>query len=441
MNELFVQAVYYANSIVFMLMIYLGLTSVFKPKVKRKWILVAYVFFIFASSELFLAFDDMWINLGINTIAFVSFAFFFTGRLSSRVIFSVLIYAMSVVADGLSFLLLNHIHYTRYGVEISVEYMLTVVRTFTNVIFLPFLLAAILFFRKSHAEKAFQKHIKIPKTYTISVLAIITGVVLTNVLFISASSGDFYATAVPLSISLLLSSVIILLIIRLCNAMLNHLKMLEEGRVREQMIERWEIQYKAACESQKIIASLTHNLRYHFLTLDAYLKNGEIVEAAKHIETHIGELVDFINTGNISIDAMLNYYQKRIEDRLGIKLKTELMIPSGMKLDPVHIVMILGNALENAMEACERVKYCSRYIHLKATITDRNALLVNIVNPYTVEPGADKNGNLITTKDDKRNHGLGLASISETLPEEKGHVHFEYADNLFKFMAVFYDVK
>lgn len=441
LNDLFVQAVYYANGVLFMLMVYLGMTSVFKPKVKRKWILFAYIVFIFASAELFLAFENMWINLAINTIALVSFSFFFEGRLSARIVFSVLIYAMSIMADGLSFLVINHIHYLRHGTEIQIEYIQTVVRTFTNIIFLPFFLLAILLFRKSNADKLFQKHIRIPKTYTVSALVIIAGVVLANVLFISASSGDFHTTVIPLSISLFISAIIIMLIIWLYNAILNHLEMLEEGRVREQMLERWENQYKAACESQKIISDMNHNLRYHFLTLDTYLKKGEVTEAAEHINEYIGKLGNGINTRNISIDAMLNYYQQRIKENLGIELKTELMIPSSMKLNPTHIVTILGNALENAMEACELVEHSSRYINVKASITTREALLVVIVNPYSVTPITDKNGDLMTTKKDKHNHGLGLASIREIMPDEKGYTYFEYADNVFKFMAVFYDVK
>ena len=53
---------------------------------------------------------------------------------------------------------------------------------------------------------------------------------------------------------------------------------------------------------------------------------------------------------------------------------------------------------------------------------------------------ADKKGNLLTTKSDKRNHGLGLASVREALLEETGHIHIEYADSIFQFMLIFYNV-
>jgi hypothetical protein len=412
----------------------------FKLVPKRKWILLAYIAFLLVSSELFLAFGNMWINLVINTIVFISFALLFSGNLTARLIFSALIYTMSIVADGLSFLALNYIFYIQRGTEIPVELMQTAGRTLVNIIFLPILLITMLFFRRIFAENAFQKHLKIPKSYTVSILAVIAGIVLINVLFISAAADDFQVNAIKLSISLLVSAMVILLIIWFYNTMLNHLKMLEESRLRDHMLERWEIQYNAARDSQKVIAGINHNLRYNFLTLSGFLKNDEVEKAQKHIEDHIGQLSYIVSTGNISIDAMLNYYQQRIKDVLNIEMKSELLIPPDMKLDSTHIVTILGNAIENAMEACEQVEQDSRYIHLKASITAKNALLINIINPYLVSPITDNDGNLITTKADKRNHGLGLVSISEIIPEEKGQVHFEFADNVFKFMAVFYDI-
>ena len=67
-------------------------------------------------------------------------------------------------------------------------------------------------------------------------------------------------------------------------------------------------------------------------------------------------------------------------------------------------------------------------------------LLVRITNPYAVEPVADKEGNLVTTKPDKRKHGIGLASIIEALPDEIGHIQIKCADNVFKFMLIFSNV-
>jgi hypothetical protein len=344
-----------------------------------------------------------------------------------------------MLADGISFVILNYIYYARHGVEVPMHDIQTIGRSMVNLVYMPLLVITILFFRKIFAEKATQKFYKIPKAYTLSVLCIILGIMLIIVLFI-ASVDYFQANTLYIGFSFILSMVVILLIIWLYNAILNHLKMLEESKVRDYMLERWENQYKAARYSQNYISKLNHNLQYDFLTLGGYLKNGEIEKAEKHIGDHIGELVKVINTGNISIDAMLNYFQQEVKEALGIEIKAELLIPPEMDIDSVHIVTILGNAIENAMEACERLEPDERYIHIKAVVKNKNSLLISITNPYSVEPVVDKNGNLATTKEVKQGHGIGLISISDIMPAEKGQIYYEYADNVFKFMVIFYDV-
>ena len=79
-------------------------------------------------------------------------------------------------------------------------------------------------------------------------------------------------------------------------------------------------------------------------------------------------------------------------------------------------------------------------VAVRAVVTPQNELLITITNPYEVEPVTDKEGNLITTKPDKRNHGMGLASIMEALPEDIGHVHIKYVDNVFIFALIFSNV-
>jgi hypothetical protein len=439
MNELLVRTIYYANSIIYMGMIYFAFTFVFKPRIKIIWISLAYIAYIIISSELFLLFGNIWINITVNTAAFLSFAFLFKGRLYARFVLAILVYAMGMLADLISFIILNYFYFTQHGMEVPHHNVQTIGRSLVNIVFLPFLAITVILFRKIFAQKAIQKHYNVPKGYTLSVLFVILGIMLIIVLFVS-SVDDFYANSLNLGFIFILSLLIILSIIWLYNAILNHLKMLEESKTRDYMLERWESQYKAARYSQSYISKLNHNLHYDFVTLGGYLKNGEIEKAEKHIENHIGELVKIINTGNISIDAMLNYFQQRVKETLDIEIKAELLIPPDLNIDSVHIVTILGNAIENAIEACERLEHDKRYIHVKAAIKNKNSLFITITNPYSVEPIVDKNGNLATTKEDKRNHGIGLTSISDIMPAEKGQIYYEYADNVFKFMVIFYDV-
>jgi hypothetical protein len=72
-------------------------------------------------------------------------------------------------------------------------------------------------------------------------------------------------------------------------------------------------------------------------------------------------------------------------------------------------------------------------------ITHSRALLIIIENPYVVAPIADGDNILLTTKPDKRKHGLGLPCMQEILPEEVGQIHLQYSDGVFQFKLLFYN--
>ena len=435
MAESLVQIVFYINSVIYLGMTYYAFTCLFEPLAKKRWILLVYVaFFLLASHPIF-HFESGWLNLAVNMLFFLSVTFLFTGDLWARLSFSAMLYISSIVADAISFWSLSYIYYNQYGTALPLEYIQNIGRTATNVIFLPLLLANIMLFRRLFKEKIRSTYFKAPVAYTSSVFLMLAGIILIDLLFILAAMAEIHTNAIPIVIGQL---AILFFLIWMYYTILGHLEAREKSRLKDHMLERWEMQYQAVLNAQKVIAELNHNLRFHFLTLSGFLKKGEIEKAQAHIAEKIGAVDDVIHTGNMSIDAMLNYYRQRIEGTLGLELETDIHVPANMNLDANIIVMILGNAMENAMEACGQVEPADRYIRVKATLTENEALLIVIENPYAVEPLCDREGNLITTKPDKQNHGLGLASIQEILPEEMGHIHHEYAQNSFRFMLLYY---
>ena len=437
MTESVIQIVYYVNTVIYLGMTYYAFSCIFEPATRKKWILLVYAAFFVLVSNPVLHFDSGWLNLAISTVFFLSVSLLFTGSIWARLLFACLLYINSVAAEAISFLSLNYIYYNQYGTAVPMEYIHNIGRTVTNVIFLPLLLVNVILFRKLFKRRIRSKQFKAPIAYTTSVVLMLGGIILIDLLFILAAMAEIHTNAIPIIIGQL---AILLFIIWMYYTIHGHLETLEKSRLKDHMLERWEMQYQTVLNSQKVIAELNHNLRYHFLTLAGFLKNGEVEKAEAHIAEKIGDVDYIINTGNISIDAMLNYYRQRVRAALDIDLDVEIQVPPNMKLDANLIVTILGNAAENAMEACKHVDPASRYIQVKVTVTDNGALLIVIENPYAIEPISDRDGILITTKPDKRSHGLGLRSIRELLPENAGHVQYEYAKNRFRFMLIYYNV-
>ena len=444
MSETLAQIVYYINGILALLLTYYGFVRTFKPAVKKRWIFLAYTAYLVFASQQFLVFDNIWLNVIVNIVAFSSISLLFIGNLGSKLVFATLVYIISMVADAISFVGLSYIYYAQHGAEIPTIYIYSVVRTVTNIIFLPFFLMFLLLFRRYFTQKASYAHFKVPLKYTISVFVMLTGIIFIDLLFFAVAMKEIRTKGVQIIVSQFLVLLMAFLIIWFYNAMLDYLHMIETSHLKDQMLERWETQYNATMHSQKAISELKHNLRFDFMALAGLLKEGKTGAAERHLQEKLGEISYLINTGNMPIDTMLNYYKQKSLEALSIDLETELKIPSNMRLDAALIVTILGNAFENAIEACNKVETDKRYIHIKAVLTkrdDKGTLLVIITNPYAVEPVADKNGNLLTTKENKQKHGFGLASIREILPEKSGHINFEYGANTFKFALVLYDIE
>ena len=440
MSDLFVQIVFYINAAIFAGAMYFSFVSIFTPRIKTCWTLLIYAIYLIITVQAFFIFGDIWINLVIHLFAYFALTFLFSGKVSTKIIFALFIYAASMLADALAFLGLNYVSYSQYGIPVLAGYILPIGRTVSNILFLPLVFLSTFIFRTLLNKKSRSVDLKIPVRYTAAIFMMLLGIVLINALALSIAMEQARVDIFPVVLSHLLSSFVILLIIWLYNTILNHLEELEKNRLKDHMLERQEIQYQTAMISQKTIAELKHNLSYHFLTLLSLQEKGALGEIKEHIERELGSFDYVITTGNISIDTMLNYYQQKIKEELDIDLETQLHIPPALALDINLITLALGNALQNALEACISVAHQERYIRLKMIFTAQEELIVTVENPYIIEPVMDKKGKLITSKEDSHRHGIGLSSIKEALPEEAGHIVTEYNKQTFRFTLHLYHI-
>lgn len=104
----------------------------------------------------------------------------------------------------------------------------------------------------------------------------------------------------------------------------------------------------------------------------------------------------------------------------GIEFQPELDIPMEMPFRGADISLILGNLLENAVEAAEKAEG-ERYIRFKIKYDKRN-LLVAVENSYKGELVRGKGEELRTTKADAVNHGIGIPSVRRTAEKYQGAV-------------------
>lgn len=142
------------------------------------------------------------------------------------------------------------------------------------------------------------------------------------------------------------------------------------------------------------------------------------------------------NTDHSVIDALVNY-KYTLAQNLGIDFHINLDVPTELPFANSDICVILGNALDNALEANIRLGSGHRYIKFLMRLDYRN-LNILIENSFNGTIRTNKRGKIVTIKEDFDNHGIGMDSIRKAAEKYHGYVMTEYECNVFKLKIILY---
>lgn len=160
------------------------------------------------------------------------------------------------------------------------------------------------------------------------------------------------------------------------------------------------------------------------------------------------------STGNSAVDSLIYMKYHDAKQRVPeVEFNVDrFCLPAGLKIYSYDLCVILGNALDNAIEACERLcgegKNAGRngaqaacFIFL-ATYMKRSTLLIEVKNSVReapkVLPGEEFPG---TTKPDGKEHGLGMGNMKRMAARYGGMVEFTCEKNTFVLRVMLQDAE
>ncbi|MCD8090611.1 MAG: GHKL domain-containing protein, partial [Clostridiales bacterium] len=201
----------------------------------------------------------------------------------------------------------------------------------------------------------------------------------------------------------------------------------------EQMLENenryYKNQFDIIRDSDIRTRKLRHDYKNHMLALKSYISSGNREEAVKYIDDILGN-TDFekqiANSGNIVVDSLINYKLRDYREN-SINLDLNIFIPEKLFVSSYDLNIILGNMIDNALRAA--LKTAERKITITVKFTDK-ALFIKVGNTFDGHI-SDKDGVLLTTKKDKKNHGFGVDIIKETIKKYDGEMDISAEDNFF----------
>lgn len=176
--------------------------------------------------------------------------------------------------------------------------------------------------------------------------------------------------------------------------------------------------------SQNQIKSIRHDLKNHLLSIYAKLNKKEYIQCQQYVSkmldnVKISSTFEF-DTGNTVLDAILSAKKDEAEKK-NISFNTNLRIPHNLPICEDDICIIFGNALDNAIEACEKVEY-DPYIEILMSY-DSDSLVCKIENSCVDDFP------VITTKKDIKNHGIGRLNIEKSLNNYECVFNIEHGRN------------
>ena len=145
-------------------------------------------------------------------------------------------------------------------------------------------------------------------------------------------------------------------------------------------------------------------------------------------------------TGNAVVDTLLNMkYHELLRTVPEAKLYAEkLIFPDNLVIRSYDIGVIIGNALDNAVEACKNGKGGDREPFIRLTSFSKGKLFfLKVENSFDGNVVRKKGAELpATTKPDKKAHGIGLANIKNTAEKYHGGVDWQAENRVFTLLVM-----
>lgn len=190
--------------------------------------------------------------------------------------------------------------------------------------------------------------------------------------------------------------------------------------------------YRSLNDSINTVKTIRHDLRHHLVTCLELFNKSNPAAAEQYLSqlcTTYDETTIPKVCGNHSADALICHYLKLAKQQ-DIVVNTNLHLPDDLGIDDQDLCVILGNCLENAIEACDKLpKNHLRHIDLKATIA-KGHLIINIAN--TCNGIALRQDNSFVSSKNGDDHGIGLASAKALTAKYQGCCSIDCGQQLFK---------
>ena len=226
-----------------------------------------------------------------------------------------------------------------------------------------------------------------------------------------------------------------IIIFKLYGMYQNKMEVEREKREYAYQVQYYDKQIKDRQAMIQEVRRTRHDMKNNMIYLKELL-NTDAEKAREFLDEYIGqsEVTDEISkSGNLAVDALINYKNMTAREK-GVTMHLESQIPVEMPYESTDLSIILGNLLDNAIKATEKLEI-EKDIFV-SLLYQKEKLLIKIRNPYTGDLKKDRAGNYISEKKDRENHGIGLKSVRKVVEKYEGVMEIHTEDQTFEVYVI-----
>lgn len=404
--------------------VYKLMRAFFEKRNFRKIVEVIFfiVFYIIAVS-VYLLINIPLVNFAVTLLSYFLLTFLYSSSVKKKIFVSLVVFVFGICTEMLVVTLTGYI-----------DFPISEANNYDSVFGIVTL--NVLFFIVSMVANGF-KNIKndnvIPKSFWAALLIVPISSLFVLAMFFQSKELSVYEVSSSVAVILIMNFTVFFLFDRIAKLYMEK----QENAFIKRQNEYYVNQLMVTEDSYETSKKLRHNIKNHLVAILSYIENNNNDEAKKYISDIIGFYqgkAEIVHTGYPEIDGLLNYkLQPALED--GTKVNVKVSLPSDLFFSSFDLTVILGNLIDNALEAIAFVDE-NRFINFKMGCS-KGMMVIKISNSYKNAVKME-NEKIITSKKDKVNHGLGLRSVNEVLERYNGMTKIETDENAFTITAVLY---
>ncbi len=179
-------------------------------------------------------------------------------------------------------------------------------------------------------------------------------------------------------------------------------------------------QYEEIREIYLNMRSWRHDYHNHLQVMKAQLAMGQVAEMGRYLddlEKNLDSVDTYVKSGNLMTDAILNSKLSMAKEK-NIRVNCKAVLPARIPVEDVDLCVLLGNLLDNALEACDELEEQCRFLRIYMVVKGAQ-LYISIQNSAKEDLDFNER-NYISKK--RGNHGLGMKRVKALTDRYEGYL-------------------